>query len=125
MNEVRDENSLFTVRKQCKEVDSCTSLEAQNPSPCDRNSETNSLCHYCSDTDLCNNGDYIDSTTEAQPVTLTVTKTSTLAQTTEPTTNKTQPSAEASTTVDILPSSSNQNTTSCDSGTCIALCQCG
>ena len=125
MNEVRDENSLFTVRKQCKEVDSCTSLEAQNPSQCHRNSETNSLCHYCCDTDLCNNGDYIDSTTEAQPVTLTVTKTSTLAQTTEPTTNKTQPSAEASTTVDIPPSSSNQNTTSCDSGTCIALCQCG
>lgn len=121
MNEVRDENSIFTVRKQCKEVSSCASLQAQNPSQCHRNSEINSLCHYCCDIDLCNHGNYLDATTEAQPVTQTVTNTAMPKSTVEitstgPTTTVSQLNtqsvqpipSDASTTVSILPLSTNE-----------------
>ena len=65
MNEVRDENGLFIVRKMCKEIDACQNHESQNPSQCRRGENINSLCYYCCDTDLCNYGDYLDVTTVA------------------------------------------------------------
>ncbi|XP_038072132.1 threonine-rich protein-like [Patiria miniata] len=69
MNEVRDENSLFIVRKVCKEIDACHTQENQNPSQCHRGENVNSVCYYCCDTNLCNSGDYLDVTTVAASTT--------------------------------------------------------
>ncbi|XP_022111364.1 threonine-rich protein-like isoform X2 [Acanthaster planci] len=62
MNEVREENGLFIVRKMCKETDACQSQENQNPFQCHPGENVISLCFYCCNVDLCNSGNYLDVT---------------------------------------------------------------
>ncbi|KAJ8019844.1 hypothetical protein HOLleu_41609 [Holothuria leucospilota] len=89
MNTIRDENGLHKVSKECKQTAACNNQQSQNGIQC--HPETSpSVCYYCCNTDLCN--------TQEIPGTTGVT---TMATTTDSTTNVATTAAATTTSTTI------------------------
>nr|CAB3263574.1 endoglucanase 22 [Phallusia mammillata] len=89
MTEIRVNNDVTRISKQCKQTGSCLSQENQNENTCNAGT-VNSVCYSCCEGDLCNGNitsgaSTTVSTTTTKPTT-TTTATTTIATTTNPTT---------------------------------------